>query len=187
MQEMETRILDIDVDEIRKKLISLGAVNVKKEDQINSLYDFEDGLLLSKKGYARIRTVKDLLNDKIVYYMTTKKMISQEKYKVMEENETIIEDGEMGARIFKSLGLKLVEEIKKYRESYKYKNTLIEIDINDKSFCPIPYIEIETNSEDELKEVVKLLGYTMEDTNSKTIYEILEERGLKKPNSKKGI
>ena len=187
MKEMETRILDIDVDAIRKTLTSIGAVNVKKEDQINAIYDFEDGSLLKAKGYARIRTVNDLLNDKIVYFMTTKKMISQEKYKVMEENETIIEDGEMGARIFKSLGLKLVEEIKKYRESYKYKNTLVEIDINDKNFCPFPYLEVETNSEEELIEVVNLLGYTLEDTTSQTIYEILEERGITKENSKKGL
>lgn len=187
MQEMETRILDIDVDSIRKKLLAIGAINVKKEDQVNAIYDFEDGSLLKSKGYARIRTVNDLLNDKIVYFMTTKKMISQEKYKVMEENETIIEDGAMGARIFNSLGLKLVEEIKKYRESYKYKNTLVEIDLNDKSFCPIPYLEIETNSEEELLEVVNLLGYTLKDTTSKTIYEILEERGILKNNSKKGL
>ena len=70
--------------------------------------------------------------------MTTKKMLSQEKFKVMEENETIIENGEMGSKIFTSLGLELQESIKKYRESYKYKNSLIEIDINDPSFCPFP-------------------------------------------------
>ena len=107
--------------------------------------------------------------------MTTKKLLSQEKYKVMEENETEILDAEAGENIFKSLGLELVQSIKKYRESYKYKNTLIEIDINDKSFCPFPYIEIETNDDNELEEIVTLLGYTIEQTTSKTIYEILKD------------
>ncbi|NFH85087.1 nucleoid-associated protein, partial [Clostridium botulinum] len=41
--------------------------NIKKEDQINDIYDFEDGKLLSNKGYARIRTVTDNINNKVVY------------------------------------------------------------------------------------------------------------------------
>ena len=177
MKEMETRIIDIDIDYIRSKMIDISAEIVKEESQVNNIYDFSDRRLLNKKGYARIRTVEDHLNNKNFAFMTTKKLISQEKYKVMDEQETIIEDSNAGANIFKALGLELVQSIKKYRESYKYKNTLIEIDINDKSFCPFPYIEIESCYEDEIKEVVELLGYSMSDTTSKTIYEILEEKG----------
>jgi adenylate cyclase class 2 len=102
----------------------------------------------------------------------------------MEENETIIEDGEVGKKIFEALGLELIDSIKKYRESYKYKNTLIEIDINEKSFCPFPYVEFETSSEEELKEILELLGYSLEDTTSKTIYEILKDKGI---SSEKGL
>ena len=184
MQELETRIIDIDVENIRSILLSNGAEKVKMEDQINDIYDFEDGRLLQKKGYARIRTVNDMLNNKVVYFMTTKKMLSQERFKVMEENETIIEDKQMGEGIFKSLGLILKESNKKYRESYKLYDCLIEIDINDASFCPFPYIEIETTSEEKLEKVVTLLGYTLEDTTSQTIYDILSQRGLLNKNPK---
>lgn len=176
MHEIETRIIDIDVDNIRTKMLSIGAKKVKQEEQINNIFDFTDRLLLKNKGYARIRIVHDQIQNKNFYYMTTKKLLSQEKYKVMEENEVLINDPIEGENILKSLGLKLFESIKKYRESYKYKNTLVEIDINEKSFCPFPYIEIETSNEEELKELVTILGYTMEDTTSKTIYKILEER-----------
>lgn len=186
MQELETRIMDIDVEQIRSILLKNGAQKVKSEDQINDIYDFEDGRLLAQKGYARIRTVNDKLNNKIVYFMTTKKMISQDRFKVMEENETIIEDKKMGEGIFKSLGLILKESNKKYRESYKLSDCLIEIDINDKSFCPFPYLEIETTSEEKLEFVVKLLGYTLDDTTSETIYEILQKRGITN-NNPKGI
>lgn len=186
MQELETRIMDIDVDKIRSILYENGAEKVKSEDQINDIYDFEDGRLLSQKGYARIRTVNDKLNNKIIYFMTTKKMLSQGRFKVMEENETIIDNKEMGVGIFKSLGLILKESNKKYRESYKLNDCLIEIDINDKSFCPFPYLEIETSSEEKLESVVKLLGYTLDDTTSETIYEILEKRGILN-NNPKGI
>jgi adenylate cyclase, class 2 len=186
MQELETRIIDIDVEAIRNILLANGAVKVKTEDQINDIYDFEDGRLLAKKGYARIRTVNDMLNNKVVYFMTTKKMLSQEIFKVMEENETIIDNKQAGEGIFKSLGLILKESNKKYRESYKLHDCLIEIDINDKSFCPFPYLEIETTSEEKLEKIVKLLGYSLEDTTSQTIYDILAQKGLLN-NTPKGI
>lgn len=178
MRELETRIVDIDVDAIRDKLVSLGGKKVKSEDQVNEIYDFADGRLLAAKGYARIRTVVDRLSNKETAFMTTKKMLSQDTFKVMEENETIIMDAEMGRKIFLSLGLQLKESIKKYRESYQLANALVEIDINDKSFCPFPYIEIETDSVENLEKVVTALGYTLEDTTSKTIYDILAERGI---------
>lgn len=177
MKEMELRIIDINVDEIRNKMKSLGLPKVKEENQVNYIYDFSDKKLLNNKGYARIRTVDDVLNNKKINYMTVKKLISNEKYKVMEEHETEVLDYKKAQEIFKALGLILIESIEKYRESYKYKNTLIEIDINNKEFCPFPYIEIESFYEDEIKEVVNILGYSMEDTTSKTIYEILENKG----------
>ena len=184
MHELETRIIDIDVDNIRKILLENNAQKVKSEDQINDIYDFEDGRLLAQKGYARIRTVNDLLLNKTIVFMTTKKMISQERFKIMEENETIIDDKTMGEGIFKSLGLIKKESIKKYRESYRLFNSLIEIDINDKSFCPFPYLEIETSSEEELQKIVTILRYTLEDTTSATIYDILKEKNLSPKNSK---
>ena len=178
MKELETRVVDIDVDKIRNILNTLGAKKIKEEYQINNIYDFEDNRLLNSKGYARIRITDDRLNNKEVVYMTTKKMLSQGTFKEMEENETIVEDKEAARKIFEALGLSLKQSIKKYRESYKINDSLIEIDINDKNFCPFPYLEIETSSEEKLKEVLELLGYTIEDTTSKTIYELLEEKGL---------
>ena len=173
MKELETKIINIDIEDIKIKLQKMKAEKVKEENQINSIFDFPDRRLLKHKGYARIRVIEDKLTNNTYYYMTTKKMLSQDKFKVMEENEVLIDNAEIGSNIFRALGLELIESISKFRESYKYKNTLIEIDINDKNFCPFPYIEIETEKEEDLREVVELLGYTMEDTTSKTIFEIL--------------
>ncbi|MBZ9636785.1 class IV adenylate cyclase [Clostridium sp. FP1] len=178
MKEIETRIIDIDVEEIRKKLLNINAPKVKQENQINNIYDFSDKRLIKSKGYARIRTIHDELTNSTLHYITTKKLISQEKYKIMDEHESEIKDEVAAIGIFEALGLELIQSIKKYRESYKYKNTLIEIDINDKEFCPFPYIEIESEDEDELCEVITLLGYSPSDTTSKTIYEILKSKEI---------
>ncbi|WP_317310743.1 CYTH domain-containing protein [Clostridium thermobutyricum] len=174
-KELETRIIDVDLEALRKRLKELNAKKVKVEDQINDIYDFSDGRLLNAKGYARIRTVYDRLNEKEIIFMTTKKLLSQGKFKEMEENEVIVSDKTMAEGIFKSLGLKLHQSIKKYRESYKLENGLVEIDINDRDFCPFPYIEIETDSEENLETIVSLLGYSMKDTTSKTIYQLIKE------------
>ena len=148
---------------------------VKKENQVNKIFDFGDKRLLNDKGYARIRTVEDILGRANHAYMTTKKLISQDRFKVMEENEVEISDSAVGEKIFEALGLIEYSSIARYRESYRYKDSLIEIDINDKAFFPVPYIEIETASEEELEEIVGLLGYEMKDATSKTIFQLLEE------------
>lgn len=175
MKEIEVKILNIDPDSVRMKLKSIGAVPVKRENQINRIFDFPDKRLLKDKGYARIRQVEDLLNGAQHCYMTVKKIISQAKFKIMEENETKISDSAEGENILRALGLMQYSSISRYRESYSYKKSLIEIDINDKEFFPVPYIEIESENEGELEEIVGLLGYEMKDATSKTIYELLEE------------
>lgn len=178
MQELETKIIHINVDTIKEKLNKINAAKVKMEKQINYIYDFPDKRLINSKGYARIRAVEDLLYNKSRCYMTTKKLLSQDKFRINEEHEIVISDCGEGIAIFLSLGLVENQVIHKYRESYKYKNTLIEIDINDKSFCPFPYLEIEAPSGEELMETVELLGYTMKDTTSKSIYELLKSEGV---------
>lgn len=175
MKELETRIIKIDVAACRNILINNNAKRVKSENQINDIYDFEDGRLLNNKGYARIRTIDDLINNKRIIYMTTKSLISQDTFKVMEENEVIVDNKVAAENIFTSLGLALVRSVTRYRESFELEDGLVEIDINDKNFCPFPYIEIETDSEEKLERIVKLLGYSLSDTTSKTIYDLIDE------------
>ena len=45
-----------------------------------------------------------------------------------------------------------------------------------RNFVLFPYIEIEGEDEYEIIEVIGLLGYSLEDTTSKTIYEILKSK-----------
>lgn len=183
--EREVKILDIDIESIRSKMTGLGAEKVKDEIQENRIFDFEDGRLLNDHGYARIRIVQDEEKRETIF-MTTKKMVSQDTFKIMEEHEVVISSASEGEGIFHALGLHLIQTIHKTRESYRYKNTLVEIDVNDKSFVPFPYLEVESPNEEELMEVVALLGYRMEDTSSLTIYDILRERGIA-PSAPKGL
>jgi len=178
IMELEVKILDIGIDDIRRLMKENKASLVKNEMQNNYIYDFDDRRLLQDRGYARIRVVTDSTSSKVTVFMTTKRLVSADVYKRMEEHETVIENREAGEGIFQALGLQLIQVINKSRESYRYKDSLIEIDVNEKEFVPFPYLEVESPNEEELKEVVELLGYTMEETSSLSIYDILKERGL---------
>ena len=173
--EIEVKILDINVKSLKSKLNSLNALKVKNEMQYNYIYDFKDKKLINGGGYARIRLTKDLDTNKTKVYMTVKKLVSKDTYKKMEEHESLVESKEIGEGIFKALGLVNQDIIIKKRESYKIKNSLIEIDTNEKKFIPFPYIEIESPSEKELEEIVEILGFNMKDTTTKSIYEIKKE------------
>ena len=180
---VEKEILNIKPDADARKLAKdvLTKVGFKFKKEKNNSDEKEKTNVLYFISNAQAKSLAEIavkLSNKEITFMTTKKMLSQDTFKVMEENETIIMDAEMGRKIFLSLGLKLKESIKKYRESYELENALVEIDINDKSFCPFPYIEIETDSIENLEKVVTSLGYTLEDTTSQTIYDILAERGI---------
>lgn len=175
-EEIEVKILNIDKEAIIRRLEELNCTLVKDEAQVNTIYDYPDLRLLAKKGYARIREVKNRSTGEQKVFMTVKIMLSQEKYKIMEENETRIEEAEAGHAILKSLGLIQRKILIKDRISYRYKSSLIEIDDVSQSEYPFPLLEIETNEEKELEEIVGLLGYAMTDTTSMTMTEIVEAR-----------
>lgn len=173
MNEIEVKILRIDKQTMIRRMEEMGLQKVKDEHQVNTIYDFPDLPLLAKKGYARVREIQDRLTGQDMAYMTVKIMLSQEKYKIMEEHETLVEDTAAAHGIYQSLGMIQRKILIKDRISYQYKNTLIEIDDVEAEEYPFPLMEVETQDETELKEIVALLGYTMADTTSLTMTEIL--------------
>lgn len=180
MKEIETKIIKIDVTNIRNKILNLGGTLVKNEKQLNLIYDYEDGSLMNNKGYARVRKIIDFIKSEERYYLTVKKLITTVPYKIMDEHETLVSDLDEAKEILKALGLNLVKEITKTRESYKLYESLIEIDICEKNICPFPYLEIESKDEEELSTIIKLLGYSVDDAHSETLDEILSKEGVLK-------
>lgn len=176
MNEIEVKILCIDKQAMIQRLEKMGLEKVKDEHQVNSIYDFPDLPLLAKKGYARVREVQDRITNRSKTFMTVKIMLSQEKYKIMEEHETLVEDAAAAHGIFQSLGMIRRKILIKDRISYRYKNTLLEIDDVAGDEYPFPLMEVETMAEAELIEIVTLLGYRMADTTSLTMTEIISAR-----------
>ena len=107
MREREVKVLNIDKEEIEKKLIDLGAVLVKDEDQINYRFDTDDGFLKKTyRGYLRIRITKNNLSGETTSAMTFKRSIKRDSLRVNEEIDTDLSDWESTSKIIELLGYK---------------------------------------------------------------------------------
>ena len=176
MREKEVKVLNIDKYEIEKKLIEVGAVLIKDEDQINYRFDTEDSFLKKKhNGYLRIRITKNNLNGKTKSVMTFKRSINRDTLRVNEETETEVSDWESTAKILETLGFKRKRPGYKHRRSYSYENMYFEIDTWDEITYSKPYLEIEMSSEEDLEKAIVLLGLERSQITTKSIDELRKD------------
>ncbi len=164
MREIEIKILNINVEEIRNKLINLGAEKIFDGEVNSTILDFPDRRLLAEDKFVRVRKVG---NQAELCYKGAKEKDS--KFKSREEIEVNTSDFEITLNLLKKIGLKQFHEGRKHRESYKIDNVRFEID----SFDEIPtFLEIESSDKEKIKEYVEKLDYTMQDTTTISFHEI---------------
>lgn len=176
MKESEIKVLNIDKEEIERKLIKLGAVLIKDENQTNYRFDTEDGLLKKTyNGYLRIRITENLLNGETKYTMTFKRNLNRERLRVNEETETDISDWECAAKIIEILGYKMKKPGHKHRRSYVYDDITFEIDTWDKETYSKPYLEIEMSDENDLEKAINLLNLDRSQVTTKSIDDLRKE------------
>jgi len=169
MKEVEVKILEINKEEIIKKLLELGAEKVFEGEIISHLYDFEDKRINQGRKLLRLRKKgeKNLI--------TFKTSISKEQSKIEEEIETEIGDFEVVDDILKKIGLLIRRKAEKKRTSYKIANVLFEID-EPKEDVPA-FLEIEAQSEEEIFEYVEKLGIEKERVKNWSGGEVLAHYG----------
>lgn len=176
VKELEVKILNIDLDEMEKKIISLGGSLIAKEVQVNTLIDSTNKPIKeSINAYLRLRETKDLLNNKSDTTLTLKKIISTDGLRENIEMNSEVENKEVVLQIFRELGYDLIEVGHKERKSYKLHNARFDLDIWDEETYPYPYMEIEVESQEELDKMIKLLDISKENISTKSIMELKEE------------
>ena len=144
-KELEVKILNIDVEEVKAKLENLGARFLKSENQENN----------SELTYKEHKENKFL--------------------KEFNEYNVSLKNSEEMLRILNFLGYDKLDIEKKFRTSYKLRNAYIDIDIWDKEVYPYPYMEIEVSNYDDLCEVLNLLGISEGEICLKSLPELKEE------------
>ncbi|MGD1847149.1 MAG: class IV adenylate cyclase [Salibacteraceae bacterium] len=158
MKEVEVKILDIDREEIEKKLVALGAEKTFEGEMTAIYWDFPDKSLRANKRTFRLRQEGDTTK------LTFKTRVKHQHMKVNREEEVTISDFETMQYIFRSIGLRTNLRTVKDRVSYQYKDIKFEIDDYTGNFGYIPvFLEIEGENEEAVEKIVKKLGYTMND------------------------
>lgn len=176
MREIEVKVLNIDKDEIEKKLKDIGAVLIKDEEQTNIRFDTDDNFLKkTHNGYLRLRITRNLLQGDIKNTLTFKKNLSRDKFRVNEETETEISNCEETIKIIELLGYSKKRPGYKHRKSYFYDDVTYEIDTWDKETYSKPYLEIEMSSDDELEKAIELLKLDRNQITTRSIDELRKD------------
>ncbi|HNZ83506.1 MAG TPA: class IV adenylate cyclase [Sedimentibacter sp.] len=176
MREREVKVLNIDKEEIEKKLIDIGAVLVKDEDQINYRFDTDDYYLKKTyDAYLRIRITKNNLSGETINTMTFKRNLKRDSLRINEEVNTDLSNWESAAKIIEILGYKQKRPGYKHRRSYMYDNILFEIDTWDEETYAKPYLEIEVSSDEELEKAIMILNIDRSQITTKPIDEMRKD------------
>ena len=171
MQEIEVKILEIDPKKVVAKLKELGAKKVEAGLVHITAFDFPDDRLVKSGSYLRVRTFGHRTE------LVLKNPVERGRFKVMEEIETIVADYEATVALFKALGMKVFARQEKYRATYKLGSIRFELD----KYPSMPWMmEVEANSEEKVEEGVGLLGFSMAQTNPKSVVEIFSNYGFTK-------
>ncbi|MFC1801225.1 class IV adenylate cyclase [Nanoarchaeota archaeon] len=156
-REIEVKILEINPEEVRKKILGIGAEKVFDGELNTILFDFPDESLLKKDNHLRVRQV----GDKVELCFKGKNESAQ--FKTKEEIEVNTSNFEDTVKIFEKLGFIRVYEGQRKRESYKLNQISFEID----TYPTMPtWLEVEAPTEEEVIESVQKLGFTMDQTTN---------------------
>lgn len=163
--EYEVKILNINVEEIKKKLLKAGAKKLAERNMRRYVYDVDP----DKKGtWIRLR-------DNGEKTTLTLKEIQHAGIDGTKEIEIIVDDFDNTNLLLNKLGFfhKAYQENK--RTSYTLDGCEIEID----TWPKLPaYLEIEGKSKEDVSRVVKLLGFKMSDTTSIGVEKVYQKYSL---------
>ncbi|HLC58692.1 MAG TPA: class IV adenylate cyclase [Candidatus Nanoarchaeia archaeon] len=174
--EVEVKAKISDKEDIKNKLISLGAIFKNKKYQHDILLDHPNLDFSKTDQVLRIRNQdnKWQLDYKGPFTINENGIKSREEYSVN------IEDGKQIKNIFTLLNFKLVGEVEKTRESYIFNEMNIDLDevTNLGSFIEIEILSTEENSEDSKIKIFEFLyKLGIKETVKKDYLELLWEKG----------
>jgi len=151
-EEIETRFLEINKDELVKKLVSLGAIDKGEEKFEEIIFHAADGSWIGKRKFVRLRKTKDKI--KLTYKENIEQTVNSAK-----EIEFEISDLDKCSKFLEKVGLKEMRKLEKYRHTFELGDATIDID----KWPEIPvYAEVEGLSVESVKNACKKLGLDWE-------------------------
>lgn len=150
--EYEAKFYPVDKNSYRSTLKELGAkLTVPERKLFRTIADSRGNLNIKKNGYIRVRKEGELI--RLSYKVTADQTgnLSDQK-----EIDVEVSDYKKTIDIFEAIGIKFDYNQETLREEWEYKGAQITID----TWPGLdPYSEIETDSEQKVKEIAKELGF----------------------------
>lgn len=163
--EYEARVLEIDKDDLIKRLEKMGAVKVGDFNQRRYVYDFKP--VISNK-WIRLRD-----NGEVV--TLTIKEIKEDTIDGTKELEIEVSDFEATDNILQELGY----NFRSYQENKRTRYMLDDIEIDIDTWPKIStYVEFEGKNEENILKVIANLGYKKDEIVTYGVSKIYEHYGL---------
>jgi len=154
-KEFETQVLDINKEELTKKLRILGAKEKPEVLQKRWVFDINPCTIESTGEWIRLRQI-DGGQSTITYKNKSGKGLSE-----TEEIEVEVDDFNKAAKLLSRLAFKG----QYYQEKKRMKFTLNDIEFTLDTWPKVPtFLEIEAKSEDKVREGLKLLDLEGKDS-----------------------
>jgi adenylate cyclase, class 2 len=160
MEEFEIKFLEVDVPQLEKELLAIGAKKVGEYEYSRVTFDYPDFRLDNMHAWVRLRTdrkISTLTYKKRLGVKSNDGSISDEG---MKEIEVVVDSYEKTSDILKSMGFIIKHQAKNKRIRYEKGDAVFDID-----FWPQipPYVEIESTSLEKAKDAARELGFNSED------------------------
>lgn len=151
MQEIETKILEVQKEEIENVLISLGAEKILDTKLTVDWFRPIGTIPGEDPWYLRIRTTADGKSE--ATWKSKPNFVGISKQ--VKEINLPVESPELLSQIFEAIGLLKYAHQEKYRTSWRHKEWRFDLD----QYPGMPaYLEIEGKNEDHLHEAIRLLN-----------------------------
>ena len=175
MEEFEIKFLEIDVPELERKLLQIGAEKVGEFNYARTTFDYPDFRLDNKQAWVRLRTdgrETSLTYKERVGVKSNDGSIADDG---MKEIEVVVDSYEKTCEIIKSMGFIVKGQQKNKRVRYM-KNDVV-FDIDSWPFIP-PYLEIESTSLEKAKNAAKELDFNLEQSLMCSTHQVYKKYGF---------
>lgn len=173
MLEIEVKLIGLDQEAFRKKLLEKGASFDIEENQTNIRINSASHPI-PDSSYLRLRKIQVQGREDQIE-LTFKARLQSEGARKNEETTSLVQDGEAILKILSLLGFDRQITARKNRIRYLYKNFRVEFDCWDKNTLSYPYIEVEAPSVEALDDFIKEFDIDPEKVSTKSIAELTRE------------
>jgi adenylate cyclase class 2 len=168
MREIEIKVLDIEREDIERKIIALGAKKTFDGEMRAIYYDSSDHFIEKTGGTFRLRM------EGATAVLTYKHHVADPDAKVREEREVAVSDFDVMREILESTGFSAWLEMRKIRTTYELGRLRLEFDRYLDAYDYIPeFLEIEGTDVGEIYRCAEMLGFRKEDCRSWDVVQVV--------------